>query len=150
MFAFSARSLSGIWHFVLRTSYPAQFVLKTLIYLHRHNLRYRKYVIVAMKKVGRILLISAMLLTAREMAMASGDDPVVVVQSKNKDFFVIKADRKLVGARVDVFYANGDVVTRQTLERRKMIIDFGDVRPGLYTIRVSKENQVEEFKYNKM
>ena len=103
-----------------------------------------------MNKVGRILLMCAALMTARERAMASGDDPVVVVQSKNKDFFVIKADRKLVGARVDVFYANGDVVTRQTLERRKMIIDFGDVKPGAYTIRVTKEDQVEEFEYHKM
>lgn len=102
-----------------------------------------------MKKIGRIILICVGLIAMRQPAIGTGGDDVVMVAGKRKDLFMIKADRRLVGARVEVFYANGDVVTRQTLEKRKMIIDFSDVKPGAYLIRVSKEHRVTEFEYNK-
>ncbi len=98
--------------------------------------------------MGKILVVAALTVTY-SFAMASGGDDVVVIQSKHKNFFMIKAGRKLVGARVDVLFSNGEVVTRQTLVRRKMIIDFSDVKPGSYTIRVQKNDNVREFEYEK-
>jgi len=71
------------------------------------------------------------------------------VTGKYKNLFVFKADRNLVGAKVEVLYSNGDVVTTQTLQKRKMIIDFCDVRHGSYTIRISKGDRIKEFQYNK-
>lgn len=80
----------------------------------------------------------------------AGNDPVELVPGKQKDMFVIKADKTFVGAEVEIFYSNGDVVTRQVLKKRKLIVDFSHVKTGEYVIRVSKDGQTEEFEYRKI
>ena len=74
-------------------------------------------------------------------------DEVNVIKSKYKNLFVFRTEKKLVGANVEVLSENGDVVTSQVLQKRKMIIDFCDVRFGTYTIRVTKGNNVKEYHY---
>jgi hypothetical protein len=69
--------------------------------------------------------------------------------SKLKNLFVFKTEKKLVGAKVEVLSENGQVVTSQVLQKRKMIIDFCDVRYGTYTIRVTKGEDVKEYQYTK-
>ena len=79
----------------------------------------------------------------------TGNDEVNVVNSKFKNLFVFKTERKLVGAKVEVLSESGEVVTSHVLQKRKMIIDFCDVRFGTYTIRVTKGNNVKEYHYIK-
>lgn len=103
-----------------------------------------------MKKYRKILLIGVAVLVMMQPAFAArSNDPVVMIPSKHKNLFVLKADRKFVGAKVEIIQLNGDVLSRQTLNKRKMIIDFGDVHEGSYVIRVSKNGRVEEFHYDK-
>jgi outer membrane lipoprotein-sorting protein len=68
---------------------------------------------------------------------------------KHKNLFVFKADKKFLGARVEILTATGGVITAQNLEKRKMIIDFGSAQFGTYTIRVSKGNDTQEFHFIK-
>lgn len=68
---------------------------------------------------------------------------------KHKNLFVVKADRLFVGANVQVFYSNGNLITAQKLQKKKMIIDFEDAKTGTYTIRVTKGNKTKEFEYIK-
>ena len=68
---------------------------------------------------------------------------------KHKNLFVVKADRVFVGANVQVFYSNGNLITAQKLQKKKMIIDFEDAKKGTYTIRVTKGNKTKEFEYIK-
>jgi hypothetical protein len=63
--------------------------------------------------------------------------------------FVLRTNKQLVGARVEVFYTNGSLVTAQRLEKKKMIIDFTDARLGIYTIRITKGNKTKDFHYIK-
>jgi hypothetical protein len=63
--------------------------------------------------------------------------------------FVLKANRKYAGATVEVYYSNGDLVTTQKIEKRRMIIDFCDTKYGEYTIRVVRGNEKKEFQYVK-
>lgn len=79
----------------------------------------------------------------------TGNDEITPVSSKYKNLFVFKTERSLIGAQVEVLSQNGDVVTSQKLQKRKMIIDFCDVRYGTYTIRVTKGNETKEFHYEK-
>ena len=103
-----------------------------------------------MKKYRKFLLIGvAVLVMMQPVFAARNNDPVVMVPSKHKNLFVLKADRKFIGAKVEIVQLNGDVLSRQMLNRRKMIIDFGDVAEGSYVIRVSKNGRVEEFHYDK-
>lgn len=78
---------------------------------------------------------------------AASEHPVSV--SKEKNLFVVKADRKFKGANIVIFSSTGERITSQTMEGRKMVIDFGDVKEGIYTIRISKGSQIKEFQFEK-
>lgn len=103
-----------------------------------------------MKNLSKILLVGAVVLTMILPLSANtrpeGGDPV---SGKSKKLFVFKATRKFVGAKVEVRAADGHVLTTQTMQKRKMFIDFSDVTEGVYTIRISKGDEVKEFQFNK-
>jgi hypothetical protein len=101
-----------------------------------------------MKTLVRVSLV-ALLISAAITAQATPVEDVSVVPTKYKDLFVFKADRDYVGATVEVFYSNGDLVTSEKLAKRKMIINFCDTRLGEYTIRVVKGDKKQEFHYVK-
>jgi hypothetical protein len=105
-----------------------------------------------MKKIKITLIgvaVLVIILTHSISGSAATREGELPVTGKYKNLFVFKADRNFVGGKVEVLYSNGDVVTAQTLQKRKMIIDFGDVKHGSYTIRISKGDRVKEFQYNK-
>ena len=79
----------------------------------------------------------------------SGSESVSVVSSKYKNLFIFKAKKKFVGATVEIYSSNGEMVTSQHLQKRKMIINFCDVRYDTYIIRIAKGNNIQEFKYVK-
>ena len=72
-----------------------------------------------------------------------------VVHSKYDNLFIFKVDRKLKGAIVEVSYTNGDVIANLKMEKRKLIINFCDVKFGSYVIKVKKGNEIQEFQYVK-
>jgi hypothetical protein len=103
-----------------------------------------------MKPLVRISLLS--LLMGFAVAAAHAATPaaeLTVVSTKYKNLFVLKADRDFVGATVEVYYSNGDLVTAEKLGKRKIIINFCDTRLGEYTIRVVKGDKKQEFQYVK-
>jgi hypothetical protein len=103
-----------------------------------------------MKTFRKILLIGvAVLMMIQPLSAAARRDGVIPVPAKYKNLFVYKADRKFIGAKVEILYSNGDVVTTQTLYKRKMIIDFCEMKRGSYTIRISKGSRIQEYEYNK-
>lgn len=67
--------------------------------------------------------------------------------SKEKSLFILKTNKKFVGAKVEIFQANGALIATQNLEKKKVVIDFSEVRKGSYTIRVSKGQEIQEFLY---
>lgn len=72
---------------------------------------------------------------------------IELVSSKHKNLFIFKVDRKFKGADVEVSYANGEIITNLKMEKRKLIINFCDVKLGSYVIKVMKGNNVQEFQY---
>lgn len=68
---------------------------------------------------------------------------------KNKNLFTLKADKDLLGAQVEIYNAKGDLITAQSLQKRKMVIDFDEAHFGTYTIRVVKGDEAKEFRYVK-
>ena len=88
----------------------------------------------------------ALLLSFAVTSNAEGIDPG---PSKYKDLFTLKADKDLVGAQVEIYNSNGELITSNSLQKRKMIIDFGEAVFGTYTIRIVKGDELKEFKYVK-
>lgn len=97
-----------------------------------------------------LLLAAVMTLSAAPAVQAGQSEEVVdILQTRHPNLFIIRAERKYIGATVQVVAMNGDVVTAQRLQRRKMIIDFCDVKFGEYTIRLVKDNEILEYRYVK-
>jgi hypothetical protein len=102
-----------------------------------------------MNKLKIILLVVAFFVIAQTVSATPTLAGSGTVRIKDKTLFVYKTDKKFIGATVEVVYANGDIIATQKLEKRKIVIDFADVKAGDYTVRVTKGKRVEEFYYEK-
>jgi len=80
-------------------------------------------------------------------ATSASENSVHVFNARQKNAFVFKGNKSSQGAKVEVFAANGECITRHRLTKRKMVISFLDKKPGTYTIAVTKHGHREEFKY---
>lgn len=94
------------------------------------------------------IVVALVLLTGSAQAADPGES-IIISNSKNKSVFVLKTEKKYVGATVEIYTSNGDLVTSQNLQKRKMVIDFGSVLKDTYTIRVVKGNAHREYRYIK-
>jgi hypothetical protein len=93
-----------------------------------------------------LAVVVAMLIITTGKA-AKPEDAIIIGQTKNKSLFVYKTQRKFLGAMVEVYTSNGDLLTAQNLQKRKLIIDFGTALKDTYIIRVVKGKDVREFQY---
>ncbi len=97
------------------------------------------------------LLLAAVTTLSAAPLLSAGctEEAVDILNSHHPNLFIIRTERKYLGALVQVVASNGDVVTAQRLQRRKIIIDFCDVKCGEYTIRIRKGDEVLEYTYVK-
>ena len=102
-----------------------------------------------MKTLFKSILLTLVISGSTAGASFSATDPIEAKEIKEKNLFVFKTNKKFLGASIEVLHSSGDVVTAQILAKRKMIIDFSDVKEGSYTIRVTKGKLKEEFEYKK-
>jgi hypothetical protein len=94
-----------------------------------------------MKAFHKILIpinvLLALALTTIVMANITGDE---VFQKDNT------APK---GTQVEVYTSNGKLLTTQTLYKKDLSIDFCDARLGIYTVRVTKGENTNEYHYIK-
>jgi hypothetical protein len=102
-----------------------------------------------MKNLKRIMVLSlAVMMMVQPLRADSRGEGLEPLPGKNKNLFILKVERRLVGAEVKVMMED-DVVSWQTLPKRKMIIDFTDVRSGSYVIRIEKGKEIKEYIFTK-
>lgn len=70
-------------------------------------------------------------------------------QTATDNIYILKVDRRFKGGEVEVIAQNGDTILKEILTRRKMRIDFRNVKPGTYTIKLKKGMLVEQFQYQR-
>ena len=102
-----------------------------------------------MKTLIKVLVAGSLLLSSTVITLAATTDETTTTSTRHKNLFKVKAQKKFSGATVEVFVGNGDLLTAQSLQKRKVIIDFGDAKGGTYTIRLTKGNATKEFQYVK-
>lgn len=93
------------------------------------------------------LVVAFILVTTDSRGAGSGDN--MFGHGKNKSLFVFRAKKKFAGATVEVYSSQGKLVTAQSIHKRKMIIDFGDVTKDIYTIRIVKGAETKEYRFVK-
>jgi hypothetical protein len=99
-----------------------------------------------MKIIVNVLLVALLMSSgylASAEAIEAGEPP------KYKNLFTLKAEKQFIGSQVEIYNSRGQLVTSQSLQKRKMIIDFGEVQFGTYTIKVSNGTEQREFTYIK-
>lgn len=79
---------------------------------------------------------------------AKNHHPVSVIAVRN-DLFYFKVDRAMIGASVEVFSSDGELVYTGSVKRHKMLIDFIDKNEGDYTIRIKSKCAEVDFQYTK-
>jgi hypothetical protein len=101
-----------------------------------------------MKTLIKIIFLGVLTALLTFAAMANENPRAKPGNGKNKGLFVFKADKKLIGATVRVT-KNGSLVAEQVLTKRKLVIDFKDIKSGSYVIHIIKGDDIQEFTYSK-
>lgn len=104
------------------------------------------------KNLNKFLVAGVLILFGSAVVAAPGEKPeggTFLPVVKAQDFFVLKAEKELVGAKVEIFSDEGELVTAHRVQKRKMIIDFGGMANGTYTIRLTKGDEMRTFSYNR-
>jgi hypothetical protein len=104
-----------------------------------------------MKTIKRIPLILFLLACTWVHAQTAPGpkNTTIKVLSQQGDIFYFKAERKFIGAKVEVYDIHQQLICAEELPTRKMLIDFFEMEPGTYHIRLEKGNEVREFDYIK-
>ena len=104
-----------------------------------------------MKTLIKVLVAGSLFIssTVTTLAATKNDETTTTTSTRHKNFFKVRAQKRFLGATVEVFVGDGDLLTAQNLQKRKVIIDFGDAKGGTYTIRLTKGNETKEFFYIK-
>jgi len=94
----------------------------------------------------KMLMIALVMISAS--AFAKNSRPVKVL-SKQLEIVYFKVNPTMIGATMEVYNANGDLVYSQTITSKKQIVDFFDEPSGSYTILVTKDGKEEVINYEK-
>ena len=96
-----------------------------------------------MKTIYRILVpvnvLLALALTTIVMANVTGDSTPPQEENKTNPS----------GTQVEVYTSNGKLLTAQTTFKKDVAIDFCDAKLGIYTVRLKKGDNSEEYHYVK-
>jgi hypothetical protein len=103
-----------------------------------------------MKTLLKILFLGVLTALLAIAATASTPHENRPTTDKQKNVFVVKTNKSLVGAKVEIIQRNGKVIAEQVLKRRKLVIDFNESRSDFYMIRIKKGSNVKEYYYRKV
>ena len=98
----------------------------------------------AAKTLFLILLLSSSHLMAKTAKLDVSTEPPL-----HKNLFMLKTHKRFIGGQVEIYNAKGELITSQSLQKRKMVIDFDPVKLGAYTIKVVQGDASKEYKYIK-
>lgn len=99
-----------------------------------------------LKKIASILFFVAI---ACGLQAQSSKAMSVLVLSTSHEVFYFKVSKEMLQGTVEVYNEQQQLVGRQLLDKRKMIIDFFDAAPGSYKIKVTNQTQSFEYTYEK-
>ena len=67
----------------------------------------------------------------------------------SRDIFYFKVDHHWIGGDIEIYTDSGKRIAVEPIARHKMIVDFVDMAPGNYVVKVKKGDMEEDFKYTK-
>jgi hypothetical protein len=101
----------------------------------------------SMKKI--ILLASMLGISTLLPAEKANPKPFVHIMSARMDVFYFKLEKEFLGAQLDIYSEDGVTLFSQTIDHRKVLIDFYFENAGKFIIHFEKGNFQEEFNFIK-
>ena len=99
-------------------------------------------------KTLSILLISLFSLSTNLYATVSEADSVVV--EAQDDLYMLKVEKDLFGGQLVVTSSSGEVVSTMTIKRKRILINFEELKFGEYFVKIVKDGvEVEKYTYRK-
>lgn len=92
--------------------------------------------------MGALLGLSGPVLAARQKEKAR-EQPVTVVSTSHEVFY-FKVRKELLGARVEIVDSYNRELGSTTVVSKRMLIDFIELMPDTYKIRVIKDGRIIE------
>ncbi len=100
-----------------------------------------------MKKI--LLLTSALVMSNLLQADKFHPKTYVHVMATRMDVFYFKIEKEFLGAQLEIYSQDGAPVFSQTVDHRKVLIDFYYEDEGMFTIHFKKGEFQEEFNFLK-
>ena len=98
-------------------------------------------------------LLAAILITISSnmfAEMVPADSIKHQTHSSQSELIMLRIEKDQIGSEVMVFHSSGDLVMTKTVKRKKMVIDFSEVKYGSYTVILMKDGiEIESFVFNK-
>jgi len=83
------------------------------------------------------------------MADPCKEGPVSVL-SRKMDIFYFKVCKDFIGARIEIYSPDGELLVADEITHPKALVDFYFEKPGDYTIKFVKDDEEESFTYSKL
>lgn len=99
-----------------------------------------------MKTLASVLLL---VFTFASSTLMATDKIEVLRSNQESNRLLLKMDKTLLGGTINIIYSNGDIVTKEVLKRKKLMLDLSKVKQGDYTVIISKDGQKENFHFSK-
>ena len=98
-----------------------------------------------MKKIA--FLLSMMIVTTMAFSNGIREGHPVHVLSVRMSVVHLKLPREFVGATLEIYSENGELILSQVVHERKVLIDFDNQKEGLYKIKIKKGEEQAEINY---
>jgi hypothetical protein len=89
-----------------------------------------------MKKIT--FLLSMIIVTTMAFSNGIKKTHPVHVLSARMNIVHLKLTRELIGATLEIYNESGELILRQVINERKVIIDFDGQQEGIYKIKIKK------------
>ena len=98
-----------------------------------------------MKKIT--ILVSMMIITTIAFSNGIRKGHQVQVLSVRMSIVHLKLTREFVGATLEIYSENGELILSQVVNERKVLIDFDNQKEGIYKIKIMKGAEQAEINY---
>lgn len=78
-----------------------------------------------------------------------GNSEIRILNSGNPNKFIFQADRDLIGSEVLITDSDGTFVSKFTIKRKRVVIDFCKVKEGAYDIKIASGVTHKEFTFSR-
>ncbi|HEY9049047.1 MAG TPA: hypothetical protein VIN08_24270 [Ohtaekwangia sp.] len=96
----------------------------------------------------KLTVLSLLVLLLASSAVLANDGKISIL-SKKRDIFYFKVSNEFIGATVQVYSEDGQLLMTEKITHHKALIDFYYEKAGEYKIKIVKDSAEQNFNFTK-